>query len=177
VHLIIHFFKNLHSFQTPLQQCQKWQNEIQMQTGLLMLKACIKVHTTLSCLWTSHIYNILALVPSMKKYMYSSLRTSIVHCKKSRWCQGKKRHMQMWRFHEYCVYYTYNIFVVKFYIIYLLFVLFRYKKSHNFEINIHNLLFLIKISVLIKSFKGQNLTVPQSSYYQCCKIDHVQRNS
>jgi hypothetical protein len=48
---------------------------------------------------------------------------------------------------------------------------------HNFEINIHNLLFLIKISVLIKSFKGQNLTVPPSSYYQCCKIDHVQRSS
>jgi hypothetical protein len=103
VHLIIHFKKNLYSFQTPLQQCQKWQNEIQMQTGLLILKARIKVHTTLSCLWTSHIYNILALVPFMKKYTYSSLRTSIVHCKKCRWCQGKKRHMQMWRFHKYCV--------------------------------------------------------------------------
>jgi hypothetical protein len=50
VYLITHFLKNLHSFQTPLQQCQKWQYEIQMQTGLLTLEAHIKVHTTLSYL-------------------------------------------------------------------------------------------------------------------------------
>jgi hypothetical protein len=72
--------------------------------------------------------------------------------------------VQIWRFNIYkCNIYRDStvfillllyLFVVKFYIIYLLFVLFRYKKSHNFEINIHNLLFLIKISVLIKSFKG-----------------------
>jgi hypothetical protein len=95
--------------------------------------------------------------------------------------------VQIWRFNIYkCNIYRDStvfillllyLFVVKFYIIYLLFVLFRHKKSHNFEINIHNLLFLIKISILIKSFKGQNLTVPPSSYYQCCKIDHVQRSS
>jgi hypothetical protein len=38
-----------------------------------------------------------------------------------------------------------NLFVIKFYIIYRLFVLFCQVKSHNVEINIHNLLFQIEI--------------------------------
>jgi hypothetical protein len=71
LHLITHSLKNLPSSETLHQQCQKWQYEIQILTMLSILEAHIKVHTTLSCLWTSHVYNILALVPFMEKYTYS----------------------------------------------------------------------------------------------------------
>jgi hypothetical protein len=41
---------NLPPFQTPHQQCQKWQYEIQIQTTLSILEAHTKVQTSLSCL-------------------------------------------------------------------------------------------------------------------------------
>jgi hypothetical protein len=54
------------------------------------------------------------------------------------------------------------LFVVEFYTIYLLFVLFCQIQPLDFEINIHNILFHIKIQLLVKNFKKESFTMPTS---------------